>query len=348
MTSASTSMTSFHVPARQLISCPPKQRLRAPIASSQAVEANLLLVYIHFAAHQTMTPVATDLILAAQHDDLPALIAATDVDDLSFHFCLIVALPLAGKLPPRGRAVAARGFASARRRHIARRLLLQPGEAGVLESRPHFGWPQPIVAFNPVLQAVLPGRRKHRRHAEIQTDPDHLADNIRVVMRSGKAGVIVELRIVGQADLAPMLENGCQSRLGGVGRRRKRAHQMTMQGNDIANFDLDAAPNEQPLDEVEFIQLRQAVGDLRQVPALGWRTTTNSSSVIQRPIALKDTTDGAQRRQGASPATAKLGADGDRAKLAEITLLFKLFAKRQHALLDFRRNAIGNLSRRAR
>src|SRR5205085_11526530 len=103
-----------------------------------------------------------------------------------------------------------------------------------------------------------------------------------------------------------------------------------------------------PLDEVEFIQLRQAVGDLRQVPALGWRTTTNSSSVIQRPIALKDTTDGAQRRQGASPATAKLGADGDRAKLAEITLLFKLFAKRQHALLDFRRNAIGNLSRRAR
>src|SRR5437868_6266255 len=126
MTSASTSMTSFHVPAGQLISSPPKQRLRAPVAPSQSIQAHLLFIYIHFAAHQAMAPVATDLILAAQHDDLPALIAATNVDDLSFHFCLIVVLPLAGKFTPRRKAVATRGFTSARRHPIGPRLLLQP------------------------------------------------------------------------------------------------------------------------------------------------------------------------------------------------------------------------------
>ena len=45
---------------------------------------------------------------------------------------------------------------------------------------------------------------------------------------------------------------------------------------------------------------------------------------------------------------AVVALDGERAELTEVTLLFKLFAKRQHELFNVGRNAIGNFSRRTR
>src|SRR5215216_2997189 len=212
MTSASTSRSIFHILSRQLIMSPAKQWLSFPIASSQCVEAYLFLVYIYFASDEAMRPICTYFILSSEHYDTASLVSPPDVDDLSSHFCLIVSVPLTGELSSLRCRVLPCGFALVRCLDITVRSLLQCFNRSVLKSTPHFRLPQPVVALYGILQTMLSRRRKDRHNCEAQTNADHFAYRIWVLMRSLKAIVVVELSKRGQSYFTPMLDNGCQSR----------------------------------------------------------------------------------------------------------------------------------------
>lgn len=79
----------------------------------------------------------------------------------------------------------------------------------MFRARPDLLLPFAVVAFYRFLKAVRADWRKDRHHARTQADPNNAAARIGVLVRAGEAGVIVELRMVGQADPAPVPQHGC-------------------------------------------------------------------------------------------------------------------------------------------
>lgn len=70
---------------------------------------------------------------------------------------------------------------------------------------PDLGLPQCVEALDRVLYPVLERRREHGDDAELQTQAGDAADGVRMLMRSLKHRVVVELSVAGQSVALPPL-----------------------------------------------------------------------------------------------------------------------------------------------
>lgn len=307
-----------------------EERLDFPIAPPQGVTAYLFLRYIYFAPDQTMQPIGGDLIASAQQRNSATIIGAPDVDNKTFHFCLFVPLPRLRKRAALGSAIYPLRVAFTQSRHILGGLRLQSGQTLVLKSAPNFFLPQSVIAFHRVLQPMLAWRRKGGHDSQTQTMTNYSADGIRVLMRSLKAIVVVELRIVGQAHCAPVLQQGLQRHFGVIRRPRKRGCQTAMQRYDIKDFDLSFTANEKSLDEITKVYFSTTIDNRGQVPAFWRRWPSYAAAVVERATPLEDTPDSSQRRYSTQITSLQLAQNCKRAKFTKRTLLSKFAAKSQY------------------
>src|SRR5207237_6255116 len=95
-----------------------------------------------------------------------------------------------------------------------------------------------------------------------------------------------------------------------------------------------AALDDQPLDDVEAVQLHPAGRQVGQVPARRRRRAADAPPAVERAAAFQDAVHGARRRQGRDVPAGQLVADGGGAVEAEVTLLAQLAADAQDQILQ--------------
>jgi hypothetical protein len=158
-----------------------------------------------------------------------------------------------------------------------------------------------------------------------------------------EARVVVELDVVGQADGAPMFEQSVQNVGGNDAGMRPGRSQMAVKEHGVEDLHLVAIGKNEPLDDVDGIQLGGFFPEVGQVPAWGRRRSTGANSAIENAVALEDAIDGAHGGQEPlfkSFLFLENLEDGQSADLAKGALL-ELLAGVEDVFLDGRRNAAG-------
>ena len=153
-----------------------EERLGFPIASAQAVTANLFTRCVNFAPDQTMGPMARNLIGSPQDGNRAVFIGTADIDNATFDRCLLIPAPTPGQGAPFRCAIYPLSVTLAQSGHILPRLNLQRRQTFMLKAAPHLFLPQAVIAFYGILQPVLAWRRKGRHDSQTQTKPNHSTD----------------------------------------------------------------------------------------------------------------------------------------------------------------------------
>jgi hypothetical protein len=276
-----------------------------------------------------------------QQLNLPLPVAATQEDQppLGVRLQVQTPVPREGPTPRCGLDPNCRTLPMCR--HIAGRLYLQPLQRRMVEPCPHFGLPQAVEALDGPLEAHLPGRNKHGHDSQAQADTRHTANGVGVNLRPLEERVVVELRVVRQADRPPVLHQGFHHESGrNCGRVRPGHHQAAVQGDAIENLDRSASTNDQPLDQVEAVQFGTPVRDPGQVPTRTGRGTTDSPTAVQGSASLQDQADRANGRRIGQATGEPRAVDGGCPELAEVTGLTQLLAEGQHQVLPLPLGAI--------
>src|SRR5690242_3950597 len=283
MTSASTWRSLAEPPTRQHIGDLFDQRLLLGSTTPQREETHLPPLEVHLRTHQAMLPQRLYHPDATQQLDFPLPVAATQEDQPSLRLRLQVQTPVLREGATKWCCVDSRRCTLPMGHHIAGRLRLQPLQRRVLKPRPHLSLPQTVKALDGSLEARLSGRDIDGDDSQAQADAGHATNGVRVDLRSLEERVIVELRVVGQANCLPVLHQRFHHERGRNCRRmRPGYHQTAMQRDAVENLDLDAPTNDQPFDQIEAVQLGTPVGNPRQVPARTRWWTPDSPAAVQR------------------------------------------------------------------
>src|SRR6478672_1807002 len=291
MTSASTWKSLTERSPRQHIACLVDPWLLVRCPATQGVEADAFRLEVHFGSDQAMLPQGIHGEAPAQQLHLSLRVAAPQEDQPPLRVSLQVQPPVRRegttcrcRLDPRGRTLPMRG-------HIAGRPVLQPFQGGVLEACPDLGLPQTVEALDGCLETGLTRGNKHGDHTQTQAGPRDAADRIGMDLGPLEDGVVVELRVAGQAEGTPVLDQGFDYERRGNHRARPGSDQAAVQGDAIEDLNLDAAADDQPLDTVDAVQFGAPVGDRWQVPARRWRRATGPTTTVQSPTPLQDQAD---------------------------------------------------------
>src|SRR6266542_3171348 len=265
MTSANTFRSLLEPPRGQSVRHFQDHRLALGLASSQGVEAKAVLAQVHLHTDQPMRPGFRHLPATAQPLHLPLLVDPRR------------------PVPSQGRDMPSRALAQALHR-------------GLLEPQPYLGLPPAVVALDGRLEPQLVGRDEHRHNLQAQAGPDDPPQRIGVAVRALEDHVVVELGVAGQADPPPMLDQRSHHQLRGHSSDdRPGNRQPAMHRHPVEDLDLGPVPDDQPLDNVEAVQLGAGVGQVGQIPAPGRWRAAEPAAAVQSPAALQDAVDGPHR-----------------------------------------------------
>ena len=316
--------------------------------STQGVEPDLLFFNIYFAPDQTMQPVRTYCKAMSKQAHFSPLAGSSNVDDSSPHFLSWVESPLFRELSSLRSFLYSCCIPHSASGHISARLLADLPQRVIVKSTPNFLLPTSIKTLYCILKALLVRRSKDRHYRKIQTELGDCANRIRILMRTLKADVIVELRIIRQSPLLPVLRDRFFNCLSRKILAREAFLQAAMQSHDIEDTESCSTFKEQIFDKITVVNLSANVSNIFQVPALGWGKAAYSPLRINHPIALKDITNRAKRGYSTQSTSLHLAPDSYSPKLTQRTLFFEFAPYRQDLLLDFRARAIMNVIGRAR
>jgi hypothetical protein len=335
MASVTTEESLRKPPMRQVILYLSQEGLPARFPPPQGIAADAPAVQVHLGPDQAVGPPRIDRETPAQQLHFSAGRRAPQEHQPAAWRCLQVQPPLARERPPR------RGRLDAGRRslpcsqHVPARLTLQPRQRLVVEAGPHLGLPAAVEALDGRLEPGLTGRDKHWHDLQAEAGSGHAADRVRAGVRAVEEGVVVELRIGGQANVLPVLRQGLHDGFGRNGTfPRPRGDQAAMQGHAVENLDLDAAPDDQPFHDVEAVEFRAPAGHVRQIPPPRWRWSPDTVAVVERSPPLQDAADGSRGRRvrdalGQQRAVDRLGAE-----LTEVAGVPELLADAQDEVLQ--------------
>ena len=104
--------------------------------------------------------------------------------------------------------------------------------------------------------------------------------------------VVVELGVARQAELAPVLDQALdhEPRRDALAPRPGR-DQAAMQRDGVEHLDLGAALDDQPLDDINAVQLPAPTGHLRQIPARRGRRPSDAMSAVPHAATTQDAVD---------------------------------------------------------
>jgi hypothetical protein len=149
-----------------------------------------------------------------------------------------------------------------------------------------------------------------------------------------KHRVVVELRVRREAMLTPMFDQAFDRGFCGDLLARPGTAQSTVKTDSGQDIHVLTTANDQIFDNVEAIQLSPTSRHIRKVPTWRRRLATNSTSTIQRTVAIKNSSDRPHRRNMNDPSCYQLATNRFGAVLTEITLGLELLSQAKDPLLD--------------
>jgi hypothetical protein len=280
-----------------------------------------------------MSPKRIDLDRVRQEVDLPALGCPPHKDDLTAWMLLQIQLPRFGERPAWRRSSEACRGSHADRGHMALGSFGQGGERLVMKPSPHFPLPTTVPVFHTGLEPRFLHRGKHRHDVEAQTEPHHATDTVTVLVRPLKRRVVVELGVRREPKSAPVggqpLDHVTRSHRG----TRPRRTQAAVQRNPGQDFDVGAAANHQPFDDIEAVEFRTSGRDLRQIPTARRCGPADTALAIKGAATFQNPADRANRGHRGMVTCEQLATDCERPVLAEVAGLFERSAQLQHQIL---------------
>jgi hypothetical protein len=298
----------------------PQQGLISRITTAQREALNAFVIKLDFAADQAVRPQWINRNSMAEQADMAVIVGAPEIDQAASQRDIKVQLPFGWKGSARGRLLGTQGVASAMGPDIAGGMGVQGGQTGKGEALPHLGLPQPVETLNRVLQAMFQGRRKHRDDAERQTESADAADGVGELMGALESGVVVELRVGGQTQLYPALDEPADYHGSAQLSLRPGIDLPPMDGH--CRKDTKALPTAQGqvFDQVEAIQIDARTGERRQVPARRRRRPALPPGSVLRSVAFENPVNG--RHGGDLPVNGtQFRVDGFGAEFSEQTVV---------------------------
>jgi len=302
------------------------------LAASQGEEADCVVVQIDLRANEAMQPMSIDVERMTEKAGPPPVVGASQEDDHSVWIALQVETPMFGKGATTWRGFDACHTAISRSRDVLGRSLAQSADRNVFESRPDLGLPTAVVALDGRLKTGLVRRRKDRRYAQTQAQPDHASDGIGVLPRTMEAIVVVELCIGGKPYRTPVLYQGIDHHLRAYGLGGPGDGQTAMQRYPRQNGHMGPTTNCQAFDRIETVQFGLCCRNRRKIPASWRRWTTNSSTAIQDTMTPQNPADRGNREQRCDPAGFRFASNSRSAKLSQRAVVLQPTADGQHLL----------------
>src|SRR5689334_885343 len=183
-----------------------------------------------------------------------------------------------------------------------------------------------VKALNGGLETSLLGRSKHRGCFQPQTEPDHSPDRVSELVSTLEKRVIVKLSKARQSHRTPMFPQRLKDCSGVELAHGPGGHQTSVQRNTSEHAHFGTTFDHQPFYDIETIQLAVSQRQRRQIPTRLRCTAAHASLPIQRPSALQDAPDGANRRRIGQSLDQPLSSNGRCAKFSEIAILAQLVA----------------------
>jgi hypothetical protein len=208
----------------------------------------------------------------------------------------------------------------------------------VVEALPDLLLPEPVEVLDHPLEALLQGRRKDWRDLQGQAQTHHAPHDVRMIMPSLEARIVIELRVRREALAAPMRLQKFHNLRGVRLRGRPGAHRRAEQGPTGENLAEPEAFQRQILNHIKAVELRFAGPHRRQIPAGRRRRPPHARPGVQQAVTGQD----AHARHGPKPLLLQPFGDGVRPMKPERALLFQLLAQDADALLQLLRRFVGH------
>lgn len=248
-------------------------------ASSEGVEAYLVLVEVDDGADEAVDPMGVGKEVVSEDWYVSAVVGASQVDDGSPEVRLEVETPWLRERASGGGGFDAGCVAGARGGDVALGAVSQSAEASVLEACPDFRLPTGVEAFDGGLEAGFVGNGEDGGDIEAEAEAYHAADGVGVLSRSGEAVVVVELGIAGQSEFAPVLVERFEDAVGSELPLGPDGREASVQRNSRENREVRPAADGHAFDGVEAVEFAASVGDFGEIPAFGRRGAAGGGGV---------------------------------------------------------------------
>lgn len=332
---------------RELVRELSEEWLEGRFATPEGVEAEGFGVQIDFAANEAVSPERVNGEEMAKQPDPTVVVGAPKENDSASRRSLEILLPGVRERSSRGSGQETFGSASSCSGDELGGLILERFEGVVVEASPDFGLPATVVAFDGGLEAGFAWRSEDRSHLERKANSGDATQIVGVMVRALEAGVVIELSVTGQTELAPVFEQSGHRDPGRDGGSGPGTCQATVKGDSVEDLHVDSAFNDKAFDDVEAIGLDPPGGHFRQVPAAGRGWSAHPRVAIQSSSTLQDSSDGANRRDPAMPLPDQLAVDRGVTVLSQVAGLPKLLSQPENFLFDSRSDAISRLTGRS-
>lgn len=226
------------------------------------------------------------------------------------------------------------------RGHIACAVSREGAHRLEVDPPPDLRLKEAVEVLDRVLQAEFPGWHEDRRDAQLEAQQADPAERIPVLMRSLKAGVVVELGKAGSPVVPPVRDDSREHRGGSGPFQRPCGGEAAVQRDPGEHVEQWAIGQFEIFDHVEEIELGLPSRHHGQMPP-GWgRRPPLALASIQGAPAGQDSADGAERGRRLPPALQRR-LDGPRTVLSEEAIPTQRAAQREDASFEGRRCAIG-------
>ncbi len=296
---------------------------------------------ISLAAHQSMEPMLIDAEVFSEQMDISILVASAYKDYRAPERSAKVELEPRWKAASGGGSFSSGGGLGAISRDIARGDGLQAFNIVAVMTSPDLALPQAVEAFDGILKARLTWWGKHRNDLQCQAQAADTSDGIGELVRSLEDRIVVKLGVSGKTVSAPAFNQGFQRGPCAGPLHHPGISQCSVHAGTSKHRDERPASDLQILNEIEAVELDLAVGQIRQIPALGRRRPALPMRAIEHPVTRKHTVDRRARRHVLHGIVLlQRQANRHGTVLAQYALLAQGSSHLQDALLQIRGRAI--------
>src|SRR5712664_154323 len=286
-----------------------EQRLVLRLPAAQGIEANVFFSKINLASDQAMRPALAHFKALAEQMRVATLVGTAQVNygplKLSVQIqCEVLRndtalrslfLPTAASRTMRDDVAFTGRFELG---NILERLTL-----------PHLRLPQPIKAFDSILESRLTGRCEYGSDAQRQAQAADPTDSVRKLMGALELRAVVELSIGWQPVTLPAPQHTRERKLRCSPLERPGIDQPAVQRSPIEY------PNQRPvgdlklLNQIKGVKLRFARGHRWQIPTFGRRRAANAAPPVLQPVARKRSVNRGNRGHS-THLSSELGVNG--------------------------------------
>ena len=318
-----------------------QERMVVWVTSAQRVETDALMSEVHFAAHESMRPIAIDREGSAEQIDVAVLTTAAQEDHGAFERGAEVELEAFGEAAPLGCEFSTGGGLGAIGCDITGGDARHGFDIGEVVALPDLALPQSIEAFDGILESRLARWGEDWDHSQRQTQPADTSDGVGELVRSLEDRVVVKLRISGQPVTAPALKQRLQRDACAGVLHDPGLGQCAVQAGAGEHIDKGASGNLQILDEIKGVQFGSPTGQIGQIPALGRCRPALSVHTIKRAATCKHAINRRAPRDPVSrPALMQRQADCIKSVLAQHAFFTQCVSNTQNALFHVPRRAV--------